>query len=683
MPRRKRRGRQAFLGILWAAAAGAVSLPAASLNLLPRPARIVETTGRFVLDETFTVAAIGEPGDRARRAAGRFLERLSGRTGLFVRRDGNPAEGEDARASLLFKCDRAGTLFPGEDESYRITVSPDRILLVAPTDLGILRGFETILQLTEGGPGGYILPCVQIEDAPRFPWRGLLIDSGRHFQPVEVIKRNIDGLAAVKMNVLHWHLTEDQGFRVESKLFPALHELGSDGQFYTQVQIRDIVVYAADRGIRVMPEFDLPGHSTSWFAAFPELASAPGPYRVSRTYGVQLPAFNPANPNVYAFLDAFLGEMAGLFPDAFLHIGGDENNGKHWDQNPEIQEFKKEKGLASNEALQAYFTTRLLEILKKHGRRLVGWDEILQPDLPKDIVIQSWRGTEALVSAARQGYIGLLSNGYYLDLCRPAGFHYLNDPLPEGHGLGREDAGRVWGGEAAMWSTVVSPETIDSRIWPRTAAIAERLWSPAGVRDVADMYRRLEAIAIDLEEHGLTHLKNRDMMLRRMAGQGEIGPLQVLAEAVEPLEGYARQSLGKVKTTLAPLTRFVDAVPPESGLVRAFQASVEAYLAGKDAAAAAALRRILERWRTNHESMKPYFLSAPGLLEVEPLSRGLSEAADIGLEAIQALVSGKHIGRARRADPLKTLAELKKPFLGELELAAVPAIERLVAAAEK
>ncbi len=676
MPRRKRRGRQAFLGILWAAAAGAVSLPAASLNLLPRPARIVETTGRFVLDETFTVAAIGEPGDRARRAAGRFLERLSGRTGLFVRRDGNPAEGEDARASLLFKCDRAGTLFPGEDESYRITVSPDRILLVAPTDLGILRGFETILQLTEGGPGGYILPCVQIEDAPRFPWRGLLIDSGRHFQPVEVIKRNIDGLAAVKMNVLHWHLTEDQGFRVESKLFPALHELGSDGQFYTQAQIRDIVVYAADRGIRVMPEFDLPGHSTSWFAAFPELASAPGPYRVSRTYGVQLPAFNPANPNVYAFLDAFLGEMAGLFPDAFLHIGGDENNGKHWDQNPEIQEFKKEKGLASNEALQAYFTTRLLEILKKHGRRMVGWDEILQPDLPKDIVIQSWRGTEALVSAARQGYIGLLSNGYYLDLCRPAGFHYLNDPLPEGHGLGREDAGRVWGGEAAMWS--------DGRFagndrfahlaadggHRRAAVVPGRrprrrryVPPPGGDRDRPRGARpdAFEKPGHDASAHGRPKARS--------------GPLQVLAEAVEPLEGYARQSLGKVKTTLAPLTRFVDAVPPESGFVRAFQASVEAYLAGKDAAAAAALRRILERWRTNHESMKPYFLSAPGLLEVEPLSRGLSEAADIGLEAIQALVSGKRIGRARRADPLKTLAELKKPFLGELELAAVPAIE--------
>lgn len=683
MPRRGRIRTTAFLSVLWVVSAGPAFPSSASLDLLPRPARVLETEGRFPLNEAFTVAAIGEPGVRARRAAERFLERLGGRTGLFVRRDGNPAEGEAPQASLLYKCGRSGALVPGEDESYRITVGPDRILLVAPTDLGILHGFETVLQLIEGGTGGYTLPCVQIEDTPRFPWRGLLIDSGRHFQPPDVIKRNIDGLAAVKMNVLHWHLTDDQGFRVESKLFPALHEFGSDGRYYTQAEIRAIVAYAADRGIRVMPEFDLPGHSTSWFAAFPELASAPGPYAVSRTFGVQLPAFNPANPNVYAFLDAFLGEMAGLFPDPFFHIGGDENKAAHWDANIEIQEFKREKGFASNEALQAYFHSRLFEILKRHGRRMAGWEEIFQPGLSKDAVIQSWRGAEALAAAARKGNHGLLSHGYYLDLFRPAAFHYLNDPLPDGHGLSAGDAGRVWGGEAAMWSTLVSWETIDSRIWPRTAAIAERLWSPPDVRDVDDMYRRLEATSVDLEEHGLTHLKNRDMMLRRLAGTQEIGPLQVLAEAVEPLEGYRRHSEGKVKTTLAPLTRFVDAVSPESSRIRMFDRMVAAFLKEKDAGSAAALRPVLERWRDNHEQVRALALSAPVLNEIEPLSRGLAEAAGIGLEAVEALVSGTNGGRSRRPAPLKALAELKKPFSGELELAAVPAIERLVAAADK
>ncbi|HOY99224.1 MAG TPA: family 20 glycosylhydrolase, partial [Candidatus Aminicenantes bacterium] len=514
------------------------------LNLMPRPSAVLLTEGRFHLSETFTVGALGRPGDRARRAADRFLERLSGRTGLVLRKEVPLPEGGESGAALLFSCERTGELLPGEDESYRLTVGPDRILLVAPTDLGILHGFETALQLLASGPDGYFFPCVQIEDGPRFPWRGLLIDSARHFHPVDVIKRNLDGLAAVKMNVLHWHLTEDQGFRVESKVFPALHRLGSDGLFYSQDQIRDIIAYAADRGIRVMPEFDLPGHSTSWFPAFPELASAPGPYRISRTYGVQLPAFNPANSQVYVFLDAFLGEMAGLFPDPYIHIGGDENNGKHWDANPEIQAFMKEKGLADNAALQAYFNGRLFEILAKHGRKMVGWDEIFQPGLSKDVVIQSWRGTEALVQAARRGYAGLLSNGYYVDLCYSAADHYLNDPLPPGHGLSEAEAALVLGGEATMWSELVSPETIDSRIWPRTAAIAERLWSPADTRDVDDMYRRLEPLSLQLEELGLTHLKNKDMLLRRLVRNMEVGPLRLLADAVEPLKGYKRHTLG-------------------------------------------------------------------------------------------------------------------------------------------
>jgi len=667
--------------LLGLGAAGAAFAAVSSLDLLPRPSTVLETEGSFRLDASFTVGAIGDPGDRARRAADRFLERLSGRTGLFLRRDDTLPEGGESRASFVYRCDRTGALVPGEDESYRLTVSPDRILLIAPTDLGILHGFETVLQLLAGGPGGYNIPCVQIEDSPRFPWRGLLIDSGRHFQPVDVIKRNLDGLAAVKMNVLHWHLTEDQGFRVESRIFPALHELGSDGLYYSQAQIRDIVAYAADRGIRVMPEFDLPGHSTSWFPGFPELASAPGPYRVSRTYGVQLPAFNPANPNVYSFLDAFLGEMATLFPDPFLHIGGDENNGKHWDDNPEIREFMKQKGLADKAALQAHFNDRLLGILKKHGRRMVGWDEILQPGLPRDIVIQSWRGTEALFEAARRGYHGLLSNGFYIDLCQPAVEHYLNDPLPDGHGLSAEEAALVWGGEATMWSELVSWETIDSRIWPRTAAIAERLWSPAGVRDVDDMYRRLDIVSIELEELGLSHLKNRDMLLRRLVQGTDIGPLRTLAEAVEPLEGYRRHSLGKVKTTLAPLTRFVDAVPPESSGARLFGRTVDSFLAHRDAGSAEALKTMLETWKLNHDFVKPLLSSAPVLLEIEPLSRGLSEAAGIGLEAVEALAHKRKGHRARVSGWMKALAEWKKP-LAELELAVVPAIEKLVSAAD-
>jgi hexosaminidase len=662
--------------LLWFGSVGIGS--SAQFDLLPVPSKVLKTDGRFSVTDSFTVASLGESGPRAQRAAERFLDRLSGRTGLFLPRNGETAV-VPGGASFLYKAERPGALVPGEDESYHITVSPDRILLIAPTDLGVLHGFETVLQLLTGDAEGYFIPCVQIEDAPRFPWRGLLIDSGRHFQPVEVIKRNLDGLAAVKMNVLHWHLTEDQGFRVESKLFPRLHQLGSNGLYYTQTQIRDIVAYAADRGIRVMPEFDIPGHSTSWFAAFPELASGPGPYRPSRIYGIQNPAFNPANPNVYAFLDDFFGEMASLFPDPFLHIGGDENNGKQWDANSEIQLFKTEKGLADNHSLQAYFNTRILEILKKHDRRMIGWDEIFQPGLPKDIVIHSWRGAESLVEAARQGYAGILSNGYYIDLCQTARELYLNDPLPPGLDLPVETKQLVWGGEATMWSEIVTSETIDSRIGPRTAAIAERLWSPGDVRDVEEMYRRLEIVAVELEELGLTHFKNKEMMLRRLAGGMAIGPLAALVDVLEPVKGYKRHSQGKAYTTSSPFTRVVDAAAPESRTARQFALKVDTFLSGRDAVSAEALKSWLVRWRSNHEQLKPLFRTSPVLREIEPLSFGLSEAAGIAIQAIDALQAKTRGDKAWAADRKKTLAGFKKST-AEVELSVVRSIEKLVAA---
>src|SRR5262249_10436465 len=168
------------------------------------------------------------------------------------------------------------------------------------------------------------------------------LDVGRHFMPVELIKRELDGMAAVKLNVLHWHLTEDQGFRVECRKYPKLHQMGSDGLFYTQDQIRDVISYARDRGIRVVPEFDMPGHSTSWFVGYPELASAPGPYQIERTWGIMDPAFDPTREEVYTFIDGFIGEMAGLFPDDYIHIGGDESNGEHWKKNSAIQAFMRE-----------------------------------------------------------------------------------------------------------------------------------------------------------------------------------------------------------------------------------------------------------------------------------------------------------------------------------------------------
>ena len=405
-------------------------------------------------------------------------------------------------------------------------------------------------------------------------------------------------MAALKLNVLHWHLTEDQGFRVESKKFPKLHQMGSDGQFYTQEQIKEIIEYARQRGIRVVPEFDIPGHATSWLVGHPELGSAPGPYTIERRAGIFEPALDPTREDVYKFLDTFLSEMASLFPDAYMHIGGDENEGKQWDRNPKIQAFMKEKGIKDNHALQAYFNLRLLKILEKNNKKMIGWDEILQPEIPTNTVIHSWRGTQALADAARKGYDGILSNGYYIDLSFPAWQHYAMDPIPADSTLSEKERKHILGGEATMWAEWVSPDTIDSRIWPRTAAIAERLWSPSSVTDVDDMYRRLSVISVQLEELGLTHKRNADVLLRRLVGGNETGPLKVLLSILEPVKEYRRYQQ-RPATMLSPLTGLVDAATPDSAAARQFAKLVDGLISDSPRfqTSTAELRQTLTEWR--------------------------------------------------------------------------------------
>ncbi len=649
-----------------------------TLNLMPVPENVTSRDGRFRVDEALAIGGPGAPSSRAFKAAARFMSRLAGKTGLFLKQDFLAAQNPPGKGGIRYGFERAGRLLPNEDESYALSVSDGGVSLTAKTDIGVLRGFETLLQLLSADEKGYYFPCVDISDRPRFTWRGLLIDVGRHFQPVDVIKRNLDAMAAVKMNVLHLHLTEDQGFRVESKVFPKLHELGSDGMFFTQAQIRDIIDYAAGRAIRVMPEFDIPGHSTSWFVAYPEFSSAPGSYGVERKFGVFGPAFNPANEKIYPFFEAFFKEMAGLFPDPYLHIGGDEVEGHQWDANPAIQAFKKKHGLADNAALQAYFNSRLIKIVTKQGKKMVGWDEIFEPGLPKDAVIQSWRGPKSLVEAAQKGYQGILSNGYYIDLCQPAEEHYLNDPLPADSPLDDSQKGLILGGEATMWAELVTPETIDSRIWPRTAAIAERLWSPASVRNVDDMYRRLGLVSVELEDLGSLHIKNADMLLRRLAGSPRIKPLKVLAEVVEPLKGYERHGQAEY-TSLSPFTRFVDACAPESMPARRFKTGVDEFLAGKDPLIAEELRTIMTAWKDNHALVLPLVAASPALREIEPLSLNLARACAIGLEALGHLSKGEGQPTSWADERGQALAEAAKPA-AHAGLAVIKAIGKLVGA---
>ena len=646
------------------------------VKLMPMPQQVTWGSQRFNLDQSFHVVLSDQPDTRAHKAVSRFLRRFNDRTHLMTRIDPARKSGDVQGVSLDINYQRVGNLLPGEDESYELNVTGDRVTLTAITDLGVIYGLETFLQLVSSDSQGYYIPGVSIKDRPRFPWRGLLIDVCRHWSPIEVIKRNIDGMCMVKMNVLHLHLTEDQGFRIESKKRPKLHLMGSNGDFYTQEQMREIIRYASDRGIRVVPEFDIPGHASSWMPGYPELASGPGPHQIERKFGVFDPTIDPTKKGTYKLLDCFLGEMADLFPDPYMHIGGDENNGKQWDKNPRIQEFMRKHGIKDNHALQNHFNKKVMAILKKHGKKTIGWDEILQPGLPQDAVIQSWRGKEGLKEAATKGYQVILSNGYYIDLSQPTWQHYANDPLPASLGLTTDQQRMVLGGEATMWAELVTPETIDSRIWPRTAAIAERLWSDASVNDVMDMYQRLETVSIRLEEVGLTHIRNRDVMLRRLAPGRDIESLAKLVAVVEPLKEYKRHAQGIPYSTDLPFSRLPDIAVPDAPTARKFRLLCEQLVMKRDLSVKPELKAMLQSWVENHEKLRTTANGIPALTNWIKMSEELTKISSLGLECLDFMDRRQVITDEWTKQAALSIQDARKPY-DEAELMVVDAINML------
>jgi hexosaminidase len=596
-------------------------------SLMPWPANIEMGRGSLALGPTFRVVFTGYSEPRLERAARRL-----------------------GAVNLEIDCDHASEPIQklGEDESYRLKIDAQGAHLSAPNSLGVLRGLETFQQLIVSTLQGLEAPAVDIEDRPRFPWRGLHLDVARHWMPMEVVERNLDAMAAVKLNVFHWHLSDDQGFRVESRQFPKLQQLGSDGLYYTQDQIRRVIEYARDRGIRVVPEFDVPGHTTSWLVAYPQLASAPGPYNIEREWGAFDPTMDPTRESTYQFLDAFIGEMAALFPDPFFHVGGDEVTGKQWKNSAHIRAFMRKNHLKTVEELQAYFNRRLEKIVTKHGKRMEGWDEILDPDLPKAIVIQSWRGQKSLADAARHGFSSILSAGYYLDHMELASTLYAVDPLNgDAASLTDEEKARILGGEIAMWGEFVNPENVDSRIWPRAAAIAERLWSPAETKDVESMYRRLNSVSRELDQRGLKH--NSGYPLE---------PMKTLADVVTPATFGQRIRTHKYNQQ-TPLTGLVDMIRPESEAAREFAVLV-------DHNDRAQMRVWLARWRNNQAG-------------IEPAAETLRRLGEIGLQALDYLDRNERPPATWLAGQRAFLETLKKPQ-NELRFAIVPSISKLLEA---
>ena len=646
---------------------------AAAPSLMPLPVKVETAPGKLAVDGSFSVAATGYTDLRLESALNRFAARVSRQTGIPMLAARPPEAG---RATLRVECagvpsgPGAEDPSPGEDESYQLDVAPDGARLKAATVAGALLGLETFAQLVVPGAEGFHVPAIHIEDRPRFPWRGLMLDVSRHWMPVEVVERNLDAMAAVKLNVFHWHLSDDQGFRAESRRFPRLQQLGSDGSFYTQADIRRVVAYARGRGIRVVPEFDMPGHTNSWLVGYPELASAPGPYSIGRTWGVYDGAMDPTREETYDFLDAFLAEMTQLFPDPYFHIGGDEVNGRQWSQSSSIQAFAKEHKLEGTRDLQVYFNQRLQKLLQKYGKIMVGWDEVLHPDLPTDTVVQSWRGQASLAEAASKGYRGILSAGYYLDHLSPASYHYGIDPLADAaQKIAPEEASRILGGEACMWAEYVNAETVDSRIWPRAAAIAERLWSPKEATDVDSMSARMEAVSRVLEWTGVQHRANYAPMLDRLAAGRSAEPLRILADACEG-QGLGPRSRAMKYSSLVPLNRFVDAARPESESVRALEQA-----AGK--LDIAQLREQFTRWAANDTRFQPLAEDNALLAELKPLSQDLSALGSMGLRILTYLESHRPAPKSWLSKQAQELARMLKPR-SEVVLAAVRPVKLLL-----
>jgi len=670
---------------------------ASSLNLLPVPSNVEMHTGTFVLTENFTVAIHVTTSDTILvKAVNRMYQTLNRRSGLYFKQKYISSKNNSDTASLQVTVDKAVLPSLNADESYVLTITNDRVAINAPTTMGALHGLQTLLQLLDKSQDGRsYFPAVTIKDAPRFSWRGLMIDVSRHFIPVDVLKRNIDAMATVKMNVLHWHLTDNEGFRVESKTFPQLQNKGSNGDFYTQAQIKDLISFAEERGIIIVPEFDMPGHTKSWFAGYPQLASAPGPYepgppvdfRTAQQMDLRsimqfvnnapFPAIDPSKESTYEFIDKFIGEMSSLFSSPYIHIGADENNGVVWKNNPSIVGFMKAHNIPNTHELQAYFVERIHKIVGKYHKQMIGWEELFSNNLAKDVTVQVWQNASYAKRALDNGNSVLISKGFYLDVFMPAYIHYNNPDLPAGLG---NNAKQLRGGEAAQWCEVADKTNIETRIWPRAGAIAERLWSDSATHDPDDLYRRLFALSAQLDESGLQHVADYERALRRYAN-GDILPVKTLTDVLTPVKGYKKMFAqlmmpASMSYQAAPLIQVSDIVFVDSKVKWQFRAAVRSYLDHRDIASENILRNYLTQWQKNNDQLKNLFVTSPQLKRVKEHSINLSTLAAIGLEALDKLKAGT--ADTNWMNERLTILKNSSQAYGETELCIIPEIEALV-----
>jgi hexosaminidase len=646
------------------------NMSTADLGLMPLPSHFEAGTGSFTLQPGMHVAYARFHNARLEMGVVRMMARLQFESGVPLPHVPSMVAGDVSSAGVVIDVAGAGGAVQSvdEDEAYSLTVTPQLVTIKAATVVGAFHGMETLLQLVQLKENAATIPAVSIEDTPRFQWRGLMIDVSRHFEPVKQIERTLDGMAMVKLNVFHWHLSDDQGFRAESKIYPKLTGLGSNGEFYTQDQMREVVEYARARGIRVVPEFDIPGHTVSWMVAYPQIASSKGPFHLPDVAGIHDEALDPTRESTYVFLNRFIGEMTKIFPDAYFHIGGDEVNGEVWTSNPRIASFMKRKGFEKPSQLQTYFSQRVVRIVELHGKKPIGWDEVLVPGLPKNVLVQSWRGVDSLAAGARQGYRGILSAPYYLDGMKTNETHYLADPIPADTTLTAEQQKLILGGEVCMWAEQLDERTIDSRIWPRTAVMAERFWSPQSDRDVVSMYQRLPRISIELELAGLKHMTGPALMRRSISGEVNPTALTTLAAVLEPVS-FGERSDTQHTDSHTPLDRLVDTVVPDPPSRFEIAQDVDAVV-NKTADSTAAEERLTRRfmeWQEIAPSLAAEMQQNPRMSDAAVRATQLGELGQIGLQALLNLdpnnsaYGGPKLRSSTPESQLAAIADAQKP----------------------
>ncbi len=472
------------------------------LGLIPFPSEIDTGAGFFQFNEDSSYA-INAPAPEAARAAAYLSEHLQERYGLM------PAAGA-AGAGIQLNA-TAGAQHRGP-KGYRLEASPTGISISASSESGLFHGVVTLIQLLdEGEKRGHprSVPTVHVEDAPRYAWRGMMLDVGRHFFPVEFIKRYLDLMAMHKMNVFHWHLTEDSGWRIEIARYPRLTEVGAwraetlvgsprdeprqfdgvpHGGFYTQDQIREVVSYAESRCIEVVPEIELPGHCVAALAAYPELSCTGGPFEVSPNWGIHRDVYCAGNEKTFEFLEEVLAEVIELFPSPYVHIGGDECPKDRWRAHDLDQRRIAAEGLNDEDELQSYFIKRVQRFLRSSNRRLLGWDEILQGGLAPDATVMSWRGVDGGIAAANAGHDVVMTPtshcyfDYYQSELR------ANEPLahpsvvtleqaygfePTPPEIDPDQAHHVLGGQGNVWTEFIpTTDLVEYMSLPRMSAMA-------------------------------------------------------------------------------------------------------------------------------------------------------------------------------------------------------------------